>query len=222
MSNLTGKRALITHAGDGLGFVIAIALAQQNAEIVVHDNSLAVVGAAVERLALAVPGIKVSGIASDLAIESGVQQLLDAAGRIDLFVSDAVGEGATDFSQVSQAHDKRRETVALQHSEVLVARFSQAMSLQGEGRIFLLAPAAPGALTESQASSAGVKVFRLPVANLMLEPVADVIKSEVMRTRNSLRDVAEQIERDHRPLDIQKAAREISLLTQRITEACLT
>lgn len=42
MSTLSGKKAVITHSGDGLGFAIAIAPAQQHAELTVHDRSSAV------------------------------------------------------------------------------------------------------------------------------------------------------------------------------------
>jgi NAD(P)-dependent dehydrogenase (short-subunit alcohol dehydrogenase family) len=238
MSTLAGKKALITHSGDGLGFAIAIALAQQQAELVVHDVSPAVAGVAVERLKLAIPGISVSAIAADLATESGRQQLLESTGPLDIIVIDGVGQGATDFAQATEADKEGWQQGSSRDSEALASMFAPAMGERGWGRIFLVASMAPEAVPkstekrehfpqlqpydlENQASGSGLKAFRLPIASLILEPVADVMKSEVMRTSGSLREVADQMERDHRPVGIQKAARDISSLTQLITDACL-
>jgi NAD(P)-dependent dehydrogenase (short-subunit alcohol dehydrogenase family) len=239
MSTLAGKKALITHSGDGLGFAIAVALAQQQAELIVHDRSPAVAGVAVERLKLAIPGITASAVAADLATESGRQRLLDVAGPIDILVSDAVGQGATDFAQVSEAQNEGAQPTNSRHSEALAGLFAQAMSGQGWGRIFLVTSlAAEAGFTSAEpseqaarllpyelsapGSGIGVKAFRLPIASLVLEPVADVMKSEVMRTGDSLKEVAAQMARDHRPLGIQKAARDIAVLTHLVTDACLT
>jgi NAD(P)-dependent dehydrogenase (short-subunit alcohol dehydrogenase family) len=238
MSTLAGKKALITHSGDGLGFAIAIALAQQHAELIVHDRSPAVAGVAVERLKLAIPDLKASAICADLATESGRKQLLESAGPIDIVISDSVGQGATDFAQVSEAQISGRQQGSLRDSEALAGLFAQAMSGRGWGRIFLVTSMAAAAETatpeareqslqllphelENQASGSGVRAFRLPIASRILEPVADVIKSEVMRTGDSLKEVAAQMVRDHRPIEIQKAAQNISRLTQLIADACL-
>jgi NAD(P)-dependent dehydrogenase (short-subunit alcohol dehydrogenase family) len=239
MSTLAGKKALITHSGDGLGFAIAVALGQQQAELIVHDRSPAVAGVAVERLKLAIPGLRASAICADLASESGRQQLLESVGPIDIVVSDSVGEGITDFAQVSEAQLSGRQQASSRDSEALAGLYAQVMSGRGWGRMFLVTSVAAGvdAATfetgeqsvrllphevEHQASGSGVEVFRLPIASRILEPVADVMKSEVMRTGNSLEEVASQMARDHRPLEIQKAARTISELTQLITDACLS
>jgi NAD(P)-dependent dehydrogenase (short-subunit alcohol dehydrogenase family) len=239
MSTLSGKKALITHSGDGLGFAIAIALAQQQAELIVHDRSPAVAGVAVERLKLAIPGMTATAVTGDLATEAGRQQLLDSAGPIDIVVSDSVGQGATDFAQVSEAQKEGGQSAFSQDSEALAGLFVKPMSGQGWGRIFLVTSMAAetGAVSTetpeqsprllphelaTAGSGIGVKAFRLPIATLILEPVADVMKSEVMRTGDSLEEVAAQMVRDHRPLGIQKAARDIALLTQLITDACLS
>ena len=239
MSTLAGKKTLITHSGDGLGFAIAVALAQQQAELIVHDRSPAVAGVAVERLKLAIPGITASAVAADLATESGRQRLLDVAGPIDILVSDAVGQGATDFAHVSEAQKEGEQSASSRDSEALAGLFAQAMSGRGWGRIFLVTSvAAEAGFTSAEpseqaprllpyklaapGSGIGVKAFRLHIASLILEPVADVMKSEVMRTGDSLKEVAAQMARDHRPLGIQKAARDIAVLTHLITDACLT
>ena len=237
MSTLEGKKALITHAGDGLGFAIAIALGQQGAALVVHDASAAVAGAAAERLKLAIPKVGVSAVSSDLSSEAGRQELYASARDIDIFVSDSVGQTVTDFSQVAQTRDDRWHEASNRQSQTLASGFSQTMDSQGWGRIFLVTSVDPqtSALAsdyveasarlvpyevDPPASGAGVIAYRLPVATLILEPVADVMKSEVMRTGRTLSEVADQFERDHRPADIQKAAREIAWLTRLITDAC--
>lgn len=218
MSTLAGKKALITHSGDGLGFAIAVALAQQQAELIVHDRSPAVAGVAVERLKLAIPGVTATAITGDLATESGRQQLLDSAGSIDIVVSDAVGQGATDFAHVSEAQKEGEQSASSRDSEALAGLFAQAMSGRGWGRIFLVTSvAAEAGFTSAEPSEQARRL--LP---LILEPVADVMKSEVMRTGDSLKEVAAQMARDHRPLGIQKAARDIAVLTHLITDACLT
>jgi hypothetical protein len=235
MSTLQGRKVLITHAGDGLGFAIAIALGQRGADLVIHDASLAVAGAAAERLKLAISDVNVSAVSSDLGTEAGRQTLTESVGRIDIFVSDSVGETAIDFAQVAQPRDEARHEASSRQGQTLAGTFSRSMGRQGWGRIFLLTSAHPPSsfltldsddysaslVPYTLASGADVDAFLIPVATLILEPVADVMKSEVMRTGRSLAEVADQFERDHRPANIQRAAREISLLAQRVTDACL-
>lgn len=102
---LAGKKVLLTHSADGLGFVSAIAFAQAGAEVVIHDRSAAVVAAAVEHLSLAVPGSRVKGENTDLSTDAGVRQILAYAGPIDTLVIDAHAVGVVNFSRLEELEE---------------------------------------------------------------------------------------------------------------------
>jgi NAD(P)-dependent dehydrogenase (short-subunit alcohol dehydrogenase family) len=228
---LVGKKVLLTHSGDGLGFVIAIAFAQAGAEVVIHDRSAAVVAAAVEHLSLAVPGSRVIGEHADLSTNGDARQILAYAGPIDILIIDAHAVGVVNFARLEE-QDARQDRQALRvHAETLLDEFLLSIKGAGPCSIFMLS-LAPIASEESSSSlisrpcgNAGGKgeltVNTLSVRDLILAPVADLMKSEVLRTNGTVAEVSEHLLHDHRPAAIEEGLTAIRQLTDEIIQACI-
>ena len=87
---ITGKRALVCASSKGLGRGCAEALAQAGVELVMNARS----EAALEQAAQAVRDthdVNVTAVAADVSTEDGRARLLDAAGEVDILVTNAGG-----------------------------------------------------------------------------------------------------------------------------------
>lgn len=89
--DLTGRRALVTGGGSGLGFAIAEGLAAAGASVVVNGRNRAKLDAAVERLAAAGHAASACAfdVADEAAVAAGVAAIERDAGPIDILVNNA-------------------------------------------------------------------------------------------------------------------------------------
>ena len=106
MSTLTGKVAMITGSGDGMGRAHAILMAERGADIVVHDikaEHAENTAAAIRKL-----GRKVHVAVCDVADVAAVRRMVDAAasalGKIDILVNNA-GYGQRSETQAITEQD---------------------------------------------------------------------------------------------------------------------
>src|ERR1700757_1185154 len=83
--NLEGQRALVTGATSGIGRAVALQLARDGAEVLVHGRD-AVRGAATVQDITAAGG-KASFVAADLADVADVQRLASEVGAIDILIN---------------------------------------------------------------------------------------------------------------------------------------
>jgi NAD(P)-dependent dehydrogenase (short-subunit alcohol dehydrogenase family) len=90
--DLTGKRALVTGGGKGLGKVIAMALAQAGADVAVAARTLADVESVAAEIARETDQ-KTFAVAADVTRDDDVRHMIDAAqsavGPIDVLVNNA-------------------------------------------------------------------------------------------------------------------------------------
>jgi NAD(P)-dependent dehydrogenase (short-subunit alcohol dehydrogenase family) len=222
---LQGKKVLLTNSGNGLGFAIAIAFAQAGARVIIHDRSTAVAAAAAERLSLAVPGNQVLGLGADLSNAQGRHAIKAEAGALDILVIDALAEEAIDFSQLGEHDAQHDRSVLRAQAEQLLQVLVPGTTANGPAQVFLLSLAASGEpgvsrVLHQPSSSHGSALYSATVDDLRLAPVADLMRSEVLRTNGSLADVADQLLRDHRPAGIQRGLATIKGLTGDIIQAC--
>src|SRR5260370_291823 len=84
---LNGKRALITGSTVGIGFAIAMALAEEGAEVVVNGRSEEKVREAKRRIAAKISKAKIVGITADLSSSDGVTRITEAYADIDILVN---------------------------------------------------------------------------------------------------------------------------------------
>src|SRR6202163_3731947 len=86
-NNLEGQRALVTGATSGIGRAVALQLARDGAEVVVHGRD-AVRGAQTVKEITAAGG-KASFVAADLGDPADVQRLASDVGDIDILINNA-------------------------------------------------------------------------------------------------------------------------------------
>jgi NAD(P)-dependent dehydrogenase (short-subunit alcohol dehydrogenase family) len=93
MTDMSGRRCVVTGATSGLGRETARALAALGAEVIVHGRDSAAVGAACRSIVAGVPNASVSGIVADFGSLASVRRMADElAARhpsIDVLVNNA-------------------------------------------------------------------------------------------------------------------------------------
>ncbi|MDD4358086.1 MAG: 3-oxoacyl-ACP reductase FabG, partial [Smithellaceae bacterium] len=89
--DLSGKTAIVTGAGRGIGRVIAIGLAESGANVVLCSRTQAEIDAVADEIRN--KGGKALSIATDLTVHEQLENLVDAAvkefGRVDILVNNA-------------------------------------------------------------------------------------------------------------------------------------
>lgn len=91
--DLTGKVAVVTGGGRGIGQAIALGLASHGATVIVGGRTKATLDETVHKLHAAAPKTEPFGIEMDVELEADVirarDEVLNAAGRIDILVNNA-------------------------------------------------------------------------------------------------------------------------------------
>src|SRR6195952_2308060 len=130
-NTLTGKTALVTGATAGIGYAIAVQLAAQGAEVVVHGRNA-------ERGAKTVQDIENSGgtarfISADVSDAADVRRLADEAGAVDILVNNAgIYRFAPTFDTADADFDDQINT-NLKAPYVLVQKLVPGMIARGSG-----------------------------------------------------------------------------------------
>jgi NAD(P)-dependent dehydrogenase (short-subunit alcohol dehydrogenase family) len=135
-NNLEGRRALVTGATSGIGRAIALQLARDGAEVVVHGRDAARGAETVEEITAA--GGKASFVAADLGDAADVQWLASEVGDIDILINNA---GIALFAPTAEfevaAFDKMFAS-NVRAPFFLVAAFAPGMAARGHGSIVSL------------------------------------------------------------------------------------
>jgi NAD(P)-dependent dehydrogenase (short-subunit alcohol dehydrogenase family) len=98
--DLSGKSALVTGSTAGIGYAIARGLAAAGADVMINGRTKARVDAAIAKLAAAVPGRRVRGVAADVATAAGCDALVKAQHKLDILVNNAGIFEARDFFEI--------------------------------------------------------------------------------------------------------------------------
>jgi NAD(P)-dependent dehydrogenase (short-subunit alcohol dehydrogenase family) len=85
--DLTGRIAIVTGSTAGIGLATAKGLARAGATVVVNGRSQGRVDEAIRRIREAVPGVELTGVATDMATAEGVAALLAAVPNADILVN---------------------------------------------------------------------------------------------------------------------------------------
>src|SRR5204863_2887699 len=86
-NNLDGQRALVTGATSGIGRAVALQLAREGAEVLVHGRDAARGGETVDEITAS--GGMGSFVAADLGDAADVQRLASDVGDVDILINNA-------------------------------------------------------------------------------------------------------------------------------------
>jgi NAD(P)-dependent dehydrogenase (short-subunit alcohol dehydrogenase family) len=131
--DLEGHRALVTGATSGIGRAVALKLADQGAEVVVHGRDARRGTETVEAIEAA--GGRAQFIAADLSDASDTQRLADEAGDVEILVNNAgisVWAPTADFEL--DAYDSMYAS-NVRAAFILVAALAPGMAARGDGSI---------------------------------------------------------------------------------------
>jgi NAD(P)-dependent dehydrogenase (short-subunit alcohol dehydrogenase family) len=134
--NLAGQRALVTGATSGIGRAVALQLARDGAEVLVHGRDAARGAQTVEEIAAA--GGKASFVAADLGDPADVQRLASDVGDVDILINNA---GISRFGPTA---------------EFEVATFDKMFASNVRAPFFLVAALAPGMAARGRGSIVSV------------------------------------------------------------------
>jgi NAD(P)-dependent dehydrogenase (short-subunit alcohol dehydrogenase family) len=141
-----GGTALVTGATSGIGYAIALELARQGAEVVVHGRNAERGAKAVQQIENA--GGKARFVAADLSDADDVRRLAAAAGDVDILVNNAgIYEFGSTFETDDADFDAHFDT-NVRAPYILVQKLVPGMIERGRGtvvNISTVAAAAPAA-----------------------------------------------------------------------------
>jgi NAD(P)-dependent dehydrogenase (short-subunit alcohol dehydrogenase family) len=133
MKTFEGSTALVTGATAGIGYAIALELARQGAEVVVHGRNAERGAKAVQQIENA--GGKARFVAADLSDADDVRRLAADAGEVDILVNNAgVYEFATTFESADGDFDAHFDT-NVRAPYILVQKLVPGMVERGNGSV---------------------------------------------------------------------------------------
>lgn len=131
--DLSGKTALVTGSTEGIGFAIALGLANAGATVIVNGRTREKVEAAVARI-----GGSARGVAADLGGVAGHDRLVDAEPEADIVVSNLGIFQPIDFFDTDDAVWDRHWQVNVMAGVRLARAYLPKMQANGWGRFLLL------------------------------------------------------------------------------------
>ncbi len=141
-NNLEGQRALVTGATSGIGRAVALQLAREGAEVLVHGRDAARGAETVAEITAA--GGKASFVAADLTDAADVQWLASEVGKADILINNA---GISAFAPTAEfdvaAFDKMFAS-NVRAPFLLVGALAPGMAARGHGSIVSLSSMAGG------------------------------------------------------------------------------
>jgi NAD(P)-dependent dehydrogenase (short-subunit alcohol dehydrogenase family) len=139
---LEGQRALVTGATSGIGRAVALQLARDGAEVLVHGRDAARGAQTVEEITAA--GANARFVAADLSDAADVQRLARDVGRVDILINNA---GIALFRPTAEFDVSAFDTMFASNVRApffLVAALAPGMAARGHGSIVSMSSMAGG------------------------------------------------------------------------------
>jgi NAD(P)-dependent dehydrogenase (short-subunit alcohol dehydrogenase family) len=140
--DLEGQRALVTGATSGIGRAVALQLARDGAEVVVHGRNAERGAETVQEITAA--GGQASFVAADLTDAADVQWLASEAGDIDILINNAGISAFAPTAEFDPAVFDKMFASNVRAPFFLVAALAPGMAARGHGSIVSLSSMAGG------------------------------------------------------------------------------
>jgi NAD(P)-dependent dehydrogenase (short-subunit alcohol dehydrogenase family) len=141
-NSLEGQKALVTGATSGIGRAVALQLARDGADVMVHGRDAARGAEAVAEISAA--GGEARFVAADLGDPAGVAHLAQEAGDVDILVNNAGISLFSPTAEVEMAAFDKMFASNVRAPFFLVAAFAPGMVARGRGSIISLSSMAGG------------------------------------------------------------------------------
>ena len=141
-NHLEGQRALVTGATSGIGRAVALQLARDGAEVLVHGRDTARGAQTVEEITAA--GGKASFVAADLDDAADVQRLASDAGDVDILINNAGIARFAPTAELDVATFDKLFAGNVRAPFFLVAALAPGMAARGHGSIISVSSMAGG------------------------------------------------------------------------------
>src|SRR4030042_478648 len=140
MERLKGRVAVATGSGQGMGLAIAHVCAREGAKVAITDINDKTIEAAVEEIKEKNRADAIGSrmdVTDKSQVEKGVQKVIDACGRVDLLVNNAVGALNTPhkLAEIEERHWDLVVNVNLKGAFLCCQQVIPAMAKQGGGAI---------------------------------------------------------------------------------------
>lgn len=142
--NLSGKKAIISGSTTGIGYAIAVGLANAGATVVINGRSEQRVADAIERLKAEVPGAEVDGVAADLSSVAGVNHMIAYSPHADILVNNLGIYGSKPFFDITDEDWDYYFQVNVMSAVRLSRHYTREMVERGWGRVLYNASVTSG------------------------------------------------------------------------------
>ncbi|WP_200976890.1 SDR family NAD(P)-dependent oxidoreductase [Echinicola sp. 20G] len=135
---LKGKRALVTGSTAGIGFEIALLLAEEGAQVIINGRKEVDVNNKVEEIQLRTGNKNVSGIAADFSKVAEVNALLEKASDVDILINNVGIFNQVDFGAISDEEWQEMFDINVMSGVRLSRYYFPKMLEQNWGRIIFI------------------------------------------------------------------------------------
>lgn len=222
--NLKNKKALITGSSKGIGFQIAAILAKEGAHVVLNARSAADIETAKKKILAETPSAQVSGVASDVGTEDGIQKLIREIPDVDILVNNAGFFEPRPFAEIRREDwQKMFDTNVLSGAE-LTQYYLPRMIKRNQGRVFFISSESALNIPVEMVHYGMSKTAQLAVARgaaelckstnvtvnsvlpgpTMSEGVEEFVKALATQQKKSVDQAAKDFIKDHRPSSINQ------------------
>jgi NAD(P)-dependent dehydrogenase (short-subunit alcohol dehydrogenase family) len=136
--DLSGKTAIVTGSTDGIGYAIAVGIAESGARVVINGRTQAKVDEALANLKAKVQSAEAQGFAGDLSTAEGCAALIQAVPQTDILVNNLGIYEAKPFFEISDEDWERFFQTNVMSGVRLTRGYMKGMLERNWGRIIFL------------------------------------------------------------------------------------
>jgi NAD(P)-dependent dehydrogenase (short-subunit alcohol dehydrogenase family) len=169
---LNGKLALVSGSTAGIGYGIALALANEGARVVVNGRTQTRVDAAVEKLKASGSKGSVEGFAADLGTSAGFHHIIDKYPEVDILVNNLGIFEVKPFEQIADQDWFRFFEVNVMSGVRLSRHYLPRMQQRGWGRIVFISSESALQIPKEMIHYGMTKTAQLAIARGLAETTA--------------------------------------------------